>query len=65
MKNKKENTIVSVTGEDLLNSLLIRGEYAGYGTDFSNDEIYTALQRCKGLITIPCCDNDIFCNNVS
>lgn len=51
--------IILVTGEELLNSLLISGEYAGYDTHFSDDEIYIALQKCKRLITIPWCDNDI------
>lgn len=76
-KNKKENNIiigtktgmvrayikpiVSVTGEELLNSLLIRGKYAGYDSHFSDGEIYVALQKCKRLIDIPCCDNDIQC----
>lgn len=79
-KNKKENNIVIgakgtgmvrtyikpiVTGEDLLNSLLIRGEYAGYDTHFSDGEIYIALQKCKRLITVPYCDNDIQCAYVS
>ena len=79
-KNKKENNIVIgakgtgmvrvyikpiVTGEDLLNSLLIRGDYAGYDTHFSDEEIYAALQKCKRLLTVPFCDNDIQCAYVS
>lgn len=57
--------IISVTGEELLNSLLIRGKYAGYDTHFSDGEIYIALQKCKQLITIPCCENDIQCTYMS
>lgn len=79
-KNKKENNIVIgakgtgmvrtyikpiVTGEDLLNSLLIRGEYAGYDTHFSDGEIYNALQKCKRLIIVPFCDDDIQCDYLS
>ena len=79
-KNKKENNIVIgakgtgmvrayikpiVTGEDLLNSLLIKGKYAGYDSHFSDGEIYIALQKCKRLIAIPCCDNDIQCDYMS
>ena len=56
--------VVDVTGERLLNVLRIRGEYAGYDTHFSNSEIYVALQKCKKLIDIPLCDNDILCANV-
>lgn len=55
----------SIKGEELLNSLLIKGNYATFNTDFSNDEIYTALQKCKDLIPLPCCDSDILCNNTS
>lgn len=58
-------SIISVTGEELLNSLLIRGEYAGYDTHFSNSEIYVALQKCKKLVDVPFCDNDIQCAYVS
>lgn len=50
---------IAVTGEELLNSLLIRGEYASPNTHFSDGEIYIALQKCKCLITVPCCNNDI------
>lgn len=57
--------IVSVTGEELLNSLLIRGKYAGYDSHFSDGEIYIALQKCKRLITIPWCNNDIQCDYMS
>lgn len=60
---KSENT--PVTGEELLNTLLIGGEYAGYDTHFSDREIYTALQKCKRLIPGPCSDNDIQCAYVS
>lgn len=62
---KLNQTIVSVTGEDLLNSLLIKGKYAGYDSHFSDGEIYIALQKCKRLIAIPCCDNDIQCDYMS
>ena len=57
--------IISVTGEKLLNSLFINGEYAGYDTHFSNSEIYDALQKCKKLIDVLCCNNDIQCAYVS
>ena len=52
-----------VKGEELLNALLIRGKYADFGTHFSVDEIYIALQKCKNLI--PRCDGDISCDDIS
>lgn len=54
---------VSVKGEELLNPLLIRGKYAGYGTHFSDDEIYIALQKCRNLI--PRFGGDIPCYDIS
>ena len=57
--------ILSVKGEELLNSLLIRGKYAGYDTHFTDDEIYNALQKCRQMIAIPCCDHDIPCDDMS
>lgn len=55
----------SIKGEELLNSLLIKGKYATFDSGFSNDEIYTALHKCKDLLPLPCCDNDILCENIS
>ena len=56
---------ISIKGEDLLNSLLIRGKYATFDSGFSNDEIYVALHKCKDLLDIPCCDSDFLYENIS
>lgn len=79
-KNKEKNIIVlgekstgmnrayinvpPIKGEDLINSLLINGKYAGYDDVFSDEDIYIALQKCKNLVYEPCCDSDIPCDDM-
>lgn len=46
-------TPMNMTGEDILNTLLIRGEYAGYNSHFTDGEIYIALSKCKRLLNVP------------
>lgn len=61
----KYKPFVSIKGEDILNALLINGKFASFDTNFSDDEIYVALQKCKDLIRISHNDSDILCNDIS
>ena len=42
--------VIDVTGEQLLNTLRIRGEFASVGNTFTDGEIYIALTKCKYLL---------------
>ena len=39
-----------ITGQTLMDSLLINGQYATYNSEFSNEEILDALKKCKLLL---------------
>lgn len=47
----KENW--TITGEDVLESLLIRGQIAEGGLECTDTEIYKALNKCRKLIDFP------------
>ena len=44
-----------ITGQTLMDSLLINGQYATYDSEFSNEEISGALKKCR-LLLKPYCD---------
>lgn len=48
-----------ITGQTLMDSLLINGQYATYNSEFSNEEILAALKKCR-LLLKPYCDCDFY-----
>lgn len=48
-----------ITGQTLMDSLLINGQYATYNSEFSNEEILDALKKCR-LLLKPYCDCDFY-----
>lgn len=55
IKPLSSDTDSLITGQILIDSLLINGQYATYYSKFSNEEILNALKKCK-LLLKPCCD---------
>ena len=50
IKSLLSDTDSLTTGQTLMDSLLINGQYATYDSEFSNEEILNALKRCLKLI---------------
>lgn len=59
IKSLSPDTNSLITGQTLMDSLLINGQYATYNSEFSNEEILAALKKCK-LLLKPYCDCDFY-----
>lgn len=55
IKPLSSDTDSLTTGQTLMDSLLINGQYATYDSEFSNEEILNALKKCR-LLLKPYCD---------
>ena len=59
IKPLSSDTDSLTTGQTLMDSLLINGQYATYNSEFSNEEILDALKKCR-LLLKPYCDCDFY-----
>lgn len=59
LKPLSPDTDSLITGQILMDSLLINGQYATYNSEFSNEEILDALKKCR-LLLKPYCDCDFY-----
>lgn len=54
IKPLSSDTDSLTTGQTLMDSLLINGQYATYDSEFSNEEIFNALKKCRLLLKSYC-----------